>query len=163
MKSAPAFLGKFIGNLKPAAEQAAIGTALTAGYSLLGGNPQAALAYGAGDFLLNVPAIALARSYFPGKTRMFKPLDPKTKKVMRDPKTNKPIVETVQDPSKVQNLANIGASVAAYPTTDAVLKSVGIDLYGQTRQAPQPTQYTFPTLGIDLPPEALGVLRAQQG
>ena len=64
MKSAPAFLGNFIKELGPAAQQAALGTGLTAGFGLLTGGPAAALAYGAGDFLLNVPAIALARRIF---------------------------------------------------------------------------------------------------
>ena len=142
--------------------QAAIGTALSAGYGLLSGSPQAALAYGAGDFLLNVPAIALARRAFPGKKVRQMQVD-KNNKAIIDPKTKKKIITEPTSPSFAQNAANIGASVATYPVVDAVTKSMGIDLYGQTRKAPQPSQYTFPTLGLDLPPEALAVLRAQQG
>jgi len=161
MKAAP-FLSQFVKELRPAAGQAAIGTALTAGYGLLSGSPQAALAYGAGDFLLNVPAIALARRAFPGtKTRQMQ-VDKNNKPII-DPKTKKKIITEPTSPSFAQNAVNIGASALTYPITDAVTQSMGIDLYAKTRQAPQPNQYTFPTLGIDLPPEALAVLRAQQG
>ena len=161
MKAAP-FLSQFVKELRPAAGQAPIGTALTAGYGLLSRSPQAALAYGAGDFLLNVPAIALARRAFPGKKVRQMQVD-KNNKAIIDPKTKKKIITEPTSPSFAQNAANIGASVLTYPITDAVTQSMGIDLYAKTRQAPQPTQYTFPTLGIDLPPEALAVLRAQQG
>ena len=156
MKSAPAFLGSFIKELGPAAKQAALGTGLTAGFGLLTGGPAAALGYGAGDFLLNVPAIALARKFAPGKTRMFKPLDPKTKKPIIDPKTNKPKIETTTDPSMVQNIANIGASVATYPIVDLVTQG---RLYQDRLPTPQ-EQYFYP--GVGPLPEALREqLRAQ--
>tara|TARA_R100000353_G_scaffold1161_3_gene1650 strand:- start:262 stop:747 length:486 start_codon:yes stop_codon:yes gene_type:complete len=161
MKAAP-FLSKFVKELKPAAGQAALGSGVSALYGLLGGSPQAALAYGTGDFLLNVPAIALARRFSPGTARRLMQVDKNNKPII-DTKTKKPIIKDVQDPTMLQNAANIGASVASFPITDATLKGIGVDIYGQTRQAPQPNQYTFPTLGIDLPPEALAVLRAQQG
>ena len=159
MKAAP-FLSQFVKELRPAAGQAAIGTALTAGYGLLSGSPQGALAYGAGDFLLNVPAIALARRAFPGKKVRQMQVDKNNKPII-DPKTKKKIITEPTSPSFAQNAANIGASVATYPVVDAVTKSMGIDLYGQTRKAPQPSQYTFPTLGLDLPPEVLALLREQ--
>ena len=119
MKSAPAFLGNFIKELGPAAKQAALGTGLTAGFGLLTGGPAAALAYGAGDFLLNVPAIALARSFSPGTARTLMQVDKNNKPII-DPKTKKPIVKDVQDPSMLQNIANIGASVATYPVVDVL-------------------------------------------
>ena len=158
MKSAPAFLGKFIKSLElgPAAQQAALGTGLTAGFGLLTGGPAAALGYGAGDFLLNVPAIALARKFAPGKTRMFKPLDPKTKKPIIDPKTNQPKVETIKDPSVVQNIANIGASVATYPIVDLVTQG---RLYKDRLPTPQ-EQYFYPGIG-PLPESVRDQLRAQ--
>ena len=159
MKAAP-FLSQFVKELRPAAGQAAIGTALTAGYGLLSGSPQAALAYGAGDFLLNVPAIALARRAFPGKKVRQMQVD-KNNKAIIDPKTKKKIITEPTSPSFAQNAVNIGASALTYPITDAVTQSMGIDLYGQTRKAPQPSQYTFPTLGLDLPPEVLALLREQ--
>tara|TARA_R100001015_G_C4613968_1_gene169737 strand:- start:988 stop:1470 length:483 start_codon:yes stop_codon:yes gene_type:complete len=159
MKAAP-FLSQFVKELRPAAGQAAIGTALTAGYGLLSGSPQAALAYGAGDFLLNVPAIALARRAFPG-TKVRQMQVDKNNKPIIDPKTKKKIITEPTSSNFAQNAANIGASVATYPVVDAVTKSMGIDLYGQTRKAPQPSQYTFPTLGLDLPPEVLALLREQ--
>ena len=59
MKSAPAFLSKFIQELGPAAQQAALGTGLTAGFGLLTGGPAAALGYGAGDFLLTYQQLLL--------------------------------------------------------------------------------------------------------
>ena len=159
MKAAP-FLSKFVKELKPAAGQAALGSGVSALYGLLGGSPQAALAYGTGDFLLNVPAIALTRRFFPAKTVRQMQVDKNNKPVI-DPKTKKQIITEPTGSNFAQNAANIGASVISYPATEAVMKSMGIDLYGQTRQAPQPNQYTFPTLGLDLPPEALALLRAQ--
>lgn len=156
MKSAPAFLSKFIQELGPAAQQAALGTGLTAGFGLLTGGPAAALGYGAGDFLLNVPAIALARRFAPGKTRMFKPLDPKTKKPIIDPKTNKPKIETTTDPSMVQNIANIGASVATYPIVDLLTQG---RLYKDRLPTPQ-EQYFYPGIG-PLPESVREQLRAQ--
>ena len=158
MKSAPAFLGKFIKSLEfgPAAQQAALGTGLTAGFGLLTGGPAAALGYGAGDFLLNVPAIALARRFAPGKPRMFTPRNPKTGKQIIDPKTNKPKIETTTDPSMVQNIANIGASVATYPIVDLVTQG---RLYKDRLPTPQ-EQYFYP--GVGPLPEALREqLRAQ--
>jgi hypothetical protein len=123
---------------------------------LLTGGPAAALGYGAGDFLLNVPAIALARKFAPGKTRMFKPLDPKTKKPIIDPKTNKPKIETTTDPSIVQNIANIGASVATYPIVDLVTQG---RLYKDRLPTPQ-EQYFYPGIG-PLPESVRDQLRAQ--
>jgi hypothetical protein len=156
MKSAPAFLGKFIKELRPAAQQAALGTGLTAGFGLLTGGPAAALGYGIGDFLLNVPAIALARRFAPGKTRMFTPRNPKTGKAIIDPKTNKSKIETAQDPSTVQNIANIGASVATYPIVDLLTQG---SLYKDRLPTPQ-EQYFYP--GVGPLPEALREqLRAQ--
>ena len=156
MKSAPAFLGKFIEELGPAAKQAALGTGLTAGFGLLAGGPTAALAYGAGDFLLNVPAIALARRFAPGKVRKFIPLDPKTGKSKVDPKTGKAIVQTAQDPSTIQNIANIGASVATYPVVDVLTQG---RLYKDRLPTPQ-EQYFYHGIG-PLPESVREQLRAQ--
>ena len=158
MKSAPAFLGKFIKSLEfgPAAQQAALGTGLTAGFGLLTGGPAAALGYGAGDFLLNVPAIALARRIRPGTARTVMQIDPKTKKAVIDPKTNKKIIKDVEDPSMLQNIANIGASVATYPIVDLVTQG---RLYKDRLPTPQ-EQYFYP--GVGPLPEALREqLRAQ--
>jgi hypothetical protein len=125
MKSAPAFLSKFIQELQPAARQAALGTGLTAGFGLLAGGPTAALAYGAGDFLLNVPAIALARRFSPGTFLL-------------------------------QNIANIGASVATYPVVDLVTQG---RLYKDRLPTPQ-EQYFYPGIG-PLPESVREQLRAQ--
>ena len=156
MKSASTFLSKFIQELQPAARQAALGTGLTAGFGLLAGGPTAALAYGAGDFLLNVPAIALARKFAPGTVRKFIPLDPKTGKSKIDPKTGKAIVQTAQDPSTIQNIANIGASVATYPVVDVLTQG---RLYKDRLPTPQ-EQYFYPGIG-PLPESVRDQLRAQ--
>ena len=94
MKAAP-FLSKFVQQLKPAAGQAALGSGLSALYGLVGGGPQAALAYGTGDFLLNVPAIALARRFSPGTARRLMQVDKNNKPII-DTKTKKPIIKDVQ-------------------------------------------------------------------
>ena len=138
MKSAPAFLGNFIKELGPAAQQAALGTGLTAGFGLLTGGPAAALAYGAGDFLLNVPAIALARKFSPGTARTLMQVD----------KNNKP--------SMLQNIANIGASVATYPVVDILTQG---RLYKDRLPTPQ-EQYFYPGIG-PLPESVREQLRAQ--
>ena len=54
------------------AKQALPGAALSAGVGLLTGGPVEAIAYGAGDFLLNYPAIRAARKAFPGKEQIIK-------------------------------------------------------------------------------------------
>ena len=154
MKAAP-FLSQFVKELRPAAGQAAIGTALTAGYGLLSGSPQAALAYGAGDFLLNVPAIALARRFSPGTARRLMQVDKKDKPII-DPKTKKPIVRDVEDPSMLQNIANIGASVATYPVVDILTQG---RLYKDRLPTPQ-EQYFYPGIG-PLPESVREQLRAQ--
>ena len=156
MKSAPAFLGNFIKELGPAAKQAALGTGLTAGFGLLTGGPAAALAYGTGDFLLNVPAIALARRIRPGTARTVMQIDPKTKKAIIDPKTNKQIIKDVEDPSMLQNIANIGASVATYPVVDILTQG---RLYKDRLPTPQ-EQYFYPGIG-PLPESVREQLRAQ--
>ena len=155
MKSAPAFLGSFIKELGPAAKQAALGTGLTAGFGLLTGGPAAALAYGAGDFLLNVPAIALARRFSPGTARTLMQVDKNNKPII-DPKTKKPIVKDVQDPSMLQNIANIGASVATYPVVDILTQG---RLYKDRLPTPQ-EQYFYPGIG-PLPESVREQLRAQ--
>jgi hypothetical protein len=155
MKSAPAFLGNFIKELGPAAQQAALGTGLTAGFGLLTGGPAAALAYGAGDFLLNVPAIALARRFAPGTARRLMQVDKKNKPKL-NPKTGKEIVETRQDPTMLQNIANIGASVATYPVVDILTQG---RLYKDRLPTPQ-EQYFYPGIG-PLPESVREQLRAQ--
>ncbi len=155
MKSAPAFLSKFIQELQPAARQAALGTGLTAGFGLLAGGPTAALAYGSGDFLLNVPAIALARRFSPGTARRLMQVDKKNKPII-DPKTKKPIVRDTQDSTMLQNIANIGASVATYPVVDVLTQG---RLYKDRLPTPQ-EQYFYPGIG-PLPESVREQLRAQ--
>ena len=155
MKSASTFLSKFIQELQPAARQAALGTGLTAGFGLLAGGPTAALAYGAGDFLLNVPAIALARRFSPGTARRLMQVDERNKPII-DTKTKKPIVRDTQDTTMLQNIANIGASVATYPVVDLVTQG---RLYKDRLPTPQ-EQYFYPGIG-PLPESVRDQLRAQ--
>ena len=82
-------------------------------------------------------------------------VDKKDKPII-DPKTNKPKIETTTDPSMVQNIANIGASVATYPIVDLVTQG---RLYKDRLSTPQ-EQYFYP--GVGPLPEALREqLRAQ--
>ena len=62
------FLQQFIEKLGPSAKFALPGAGINAAIGMLTGGPVAALAYGAGDLLLNTPAIAAARVAKPGRT-----------------------------------------------------------------------------------------------
>ena len=90
------------------AKQALPGAALSAGVGLLTGGPVEALAYGAGDFLLNYPAIRLARKAFPGKEQIIK--DVATGAVTKS-----------YAPSAVENIINVGASLGAGALTTNML------------------------------------------
>jgi hypothetical protein len=58
--------GKFSKDIfKNAAKEAALGSLMNAGFGLMSGSPRAALAYGLGDFVVNVPAIGLAKTLAP--------------------------------------------------------------------------------------------------
>jgi hypothetical protein len=74
----------------------------------LAAGPKAGAAYAAGDFLLNYPAVALARKIAPGKT-----------------------IEGVYHPSMIENGINLGASLASGPIVDYATQGA---LYAQ----PQP-------------------------
>ena len=83
-------------------------------------------------------------------------IDPKTKKAIIDPKTNKQIIKDVEDPSMLQNIANIGASVATYPVVDILTQG---RLYKDRLPTPQ-EQYFYPGIG-PLPAAVREQLRAQ--
>lgn len=82
------------------AKQALPGAGLNAALGLLTGGPVEALAYGAGDFLLNYPALRAARKYFPGTTQQIKDL--KTGKITEG-----------YNPSIAENVINVGASLGS--------------------------------------------------
>jgi len=86
---------------KGAAQSAAMGAGLSGAVGLLTGGPVEALAYGAGDFLINYPILRATR-------KVFKP----TPKQILDKKTNK-YVEAPGDPHFVENIVNVGASLGA--------------------------------------------------
>lgn len=82
------------------AKQALPGAALSAGVGLLTGGPVETLAYGAGDFLLNYPALRAARKFFPGKEQVIK--DVATGATTKS-----------YAPSTAENIINIGASLGS--------------------------------------------------
>lgn len=82
------------------AKQALPGAGLSAGVGLLTGGPVDALAYGAGDFLLNYPALRAARKYFPGKEQIIK--DVATGATTKS-----------YSPSMAENIINVGASLGS--------------------------------------------------
>lgn len=69
------------------------------GLGMLSGNPVEALAYGAGDLLLNYPALRLAQRLSPGQ---------RVTKI--DPKTGKKLASNVYEPSGLETAVNFGGS-----------------------------------------------------
>ena len=105
-----------------AAKVALPGAGMNAGFGLLINGPKAAIGYGAGDFLLNYPVVALARRFAPGTMET----------VIKDG-----VSSTRYAPSRIEQAANFGASLASNPLTDLV---TGGALY-QPQTVPQiPTQ-----------------------
>ena len=90
------------------AKQALPGAALNAGVGLLTGGPVDALAYGAGDFLLNYPALRAARKYFPGK-----------KQIIKDVATG--ATTKSYSPSTAENIINVGASLGSGALVSSIL------------------------------------------
>ncbi len=90
------------------AKQAIPGAAINAGLGLLTGGPVEALAYGAGDFLVNYPALRAARKFFPG-----------SQQVITDVATGKKTQSYA--PSAVENAVNLVASLGAGAAVNAVL------------------------------------------
>ena len=105
-KLGPNLLKKITGKLSQEAATAAIpGAALNAGFGLLMNGPKAAIGYGAGDFLLNYPAVALARRFAPGTTETI---------------VKNGVTSTRYAPSKIEQGVNFAASIASAPLTDYV-------------------------------------------
>jgi hypothetical protein len=122
-KTAQALAQKLTGKLSQEAAVAALpGAAMNAGFGLLINGPKAAIGYGAGDFLLNYPVVALARKFAPGATETV---------------IKNGVSSTRYVPSRIEQAANLGASLASAPVTDLV---TGGTLY-QPQTVPQiPTQ-----------------------
>ena len=136
------FLKEFIDKLGPSAQFALPGAGINAAIGMLTGGPVAALAYGAGDLLLNTPAIAAARVAKPGRTADLVN------------KAGKVIQKDFYSPSGLENIVNVGASFASYPLVDL---ATGGRFY-KDRTANQ-NQYFYP--GINLPPEVLKQLQQE--
>ena len=107
-------LAQYAGKNKDIVGNVATGSALTAGFGLLGGGPKAAAAYGAADFLTAYPATLLARKLGSKITKPVLGIAPKT----------------VQ--GGLEMAANLGASVISPLVADAV---VGKALYPETTQS----------------------------
>jgi len=116
-------LGKVLKNVGAAlasktSREAALSSLPGAGLNMVMGTlaagPKAGAAYAAGDFLLNYPAVALARKIAPGKT-----------------------IEGVYHPSIIENGVNLGASLASGPLVDYATQGA---LYTQPQTTSQTNQ-----------------------
>tara|TARA_A100001035_G_C27331333_1_gene298536 strand:+ start:56 stop:484 length:429 start_codon:yes stop_codon:yes gene_type:complete len=136
------FLQQFIEKLGPSAKFALPGAGINAAIGMLTGGPVAALAYGAGDLLLNTPAIAAARVAKPGRTADLVN------------KAGKVIQKDFYSPSGLETGVNVAASFASYPLVDL---ATGGRLY-KDRTADK-SKYFYP--GIDASPEVLRRLQQE--
>ena len=136
------FLQQFIEKLGPSAKFALPGAGINAAIGMLTGGPVAALAYGAGDLLLNTPAIAAARVAKPGRTADLVN------------KAGKVIQKDFYSPSGLETGVNVAASFASYPLVDL---ATGGRLY-KDRTADK-SKYYYP--GIDASPEVLRRLQQE--
>ena len=136
------FLQQFIEKLGPSAKFALPGAGINAAIGMLTGGPVAALAYGAGDLLLNTPAIAAARVAKPGRTADLVN------------KAGKVIQKDFYSPSGLEQGVNVAASFASYPLVDL---ATGGRLY-KDRTADK-SKYFYP--GIDASPEVLRRLQQE--
>ena len=136
------FLQQFIEKLGPSAKFAIPGAGINAAIGMLTGGPVAALAYGAGDLLLNTPAIAAARVAKPGRTADLVN------------KAGKVIQKDFYSPSGLETGVNVAASFASYPLVDL---ATGGRLY-KDRTADK-SKYYYP--GIDASPEVLRRLQQE--
>ena len=136
------FLQQFIEKLGPSAQFALPGAGINAAIGMLTGGPVAALAYGAGDLLLNTPAIAAARVAKPGRTADLVN------------KAGKVIQKDFYSPSGLETGVNVAASFASYPLVDL---ATGGRLY-KDRTADK-SKYFYP--GIDASPEVLRRLQQE--
>jgi hypothetical protein len=101
-------LKKLTGKISQEAAMASVpGAVLNAGFGLLMNGPKAAVGYGAGDFLLNYPVVALARKFAPGTTETI---------------VRNGVKSTRYAPSKIEEGVNFAASLASAPLTDYVTR-----------------------------------------
>lgn len=95
---------------RSAAANALPGTALSALGGLVMGGPKAAVAYGAGDFLLNYPLIRAARKASPGKTGTLSYIN----------KKGQTVTAPHYQPSALETAANLGGTLGSALAVDAV-------------------------------------------
>lgn len=84
----------------------AAGSALAAGFGMMGGGPGVGLAYGVGDLLTALPATALARKIRPPKSRRVEVAPGK--------------FESELVPSRLETAANLGGSLISPFVTEAI-------------------------------------------
>lgn len=108
-RQAAAFLKRFLGGRTSAsvAKQALPGAAINAAVGLFTGGPAAAVAYGAGDFLMNYPLMRISRKVSPGASQLI--TDLKTGEVRKN-----------FAPSTLETAANFAGSLASPLVTDFV-------------------------------------------
>jgi hypothetical protein len=103
------------GTLRSVAKEVLPGSLVTGGMATLSAGPVAGLAYGLGDFALNVPLVAGARKLFPG-----------VKGTLTTEKGSIPYTA----PSGPEQFVNLGASMVS---------PLAVDMVTQGRLFPQPT------------------------
>ena len=106
-----------------AAKVALPGAGMNAGFGLLINGPKAAVGYGAGDFLLNYPVVALARRFAPGTTETI---------------VKNGVTSTRYAPSKIEQGVNFAASIASAPLTDYVTGGALLPQQLVQQTVPQP-------------------------
>lgn len=108
-RQAGAFLKRFLSGRTSAsvAQQALPGAGINAFMGLFTGGPAGALAYGAGDFLMNYPLMRMARRVMPGAQQQVKNL--KTGEITRS-----------FAPSGLETAANIAGSILSPLAVDVV-------------------------------------------
>lgn len=114
--------------LKSVAKDVGIQSGISAGLGLLAGGPVAAVGYGAGDFLTNLPLVYAARKLSRGTTGKITIPDPKNPK--------QTITREHYSPSALEQGVNLGASLGSPFVVDYV---TGDRLLPAQMQQPTPT------------------------
>lgn len=100
-------VGSYLNRNKDLVRNVGMGSALSAGFGMMGGGPAAGLAYGLGDFAVALPLTAAARKVIPPKKRRVEVAPGK--------------FEEELVPSALENAANLGGSIVSPLATQAFL------------------------------------------
>ncbi len=100
-------VGSYLNRNKDLVRNVGMGSALSAGFGMMGGGPAAGLAYGLGDFAVALPLTAAARKVSPPKKRRVEVAPGK--------------FEEELVPSALENAANLGGSIVSPLATQAFL------------------------------------------